>query len=87
MSDDTKRYGRAIQRADGRDFAFCDLDPVPMPTHGWTVTLAFLILGVARLVLTPAYIRTKSIAASTGAQCPNDRVVVTATMLAVAARP
>ncbi|ROS75803.1 hypothetical protein EDF24_1374 [Curtobacterium sp. PhB130] len=58
-----------------------------LPTYGWNFAQAFLIIGVARLVLTLAYIRTKNIAVSTGAHILNDWVIFTATMLAAAARP
>lgn len=43
-----------------------------LPTYGWNVAQALLIIGVARLVLTLAYIRTKNILVSTGAHILND---------------
>lgn len=48
-----------------------------LPTYGWNPVQAFLIIGVARLVLTLAYIRTKNIAVSTGAHIINDWVLFT----------
>ncbi len=43
-----------------------------LPAYGWNVAQSFLVIGVARLVLTPAYIRTKNILVSTGAHILND---------------
>lgn len=43
-----------------------------LPTYGWNVAQALLIIGVARLILTLAYIRTKNILVSTGAHILND---------------
>jgi membrane protease YdiL (CAAX protease family) len=43
-----------------------------LPTYGWNVAQALLVIGVARLVLTLAYIRTKNILVSTGAHILND---------------
>lgn len=48
-----------------------------LPTYGWNPVQAFLVIGVARLVLTLAYIRTKNIAVSTGAHIINDWVLFT----------
>ncbi len=53
-----------------------------LPTYGWNVAQAFLVIGVARLVLTLAYIRTKNIAVSTGAHILNDWVLFTSTIIA-----
>ncbi|QIK61881.1 CPBP family intramembrane metalloprotease [Leucobacter viscericola] len=43
-----------------------------LPTYGWNVAQALLVIGTARLVLTLAFIRTKNIAVSTGAHILND---------------
>lgn len=43
-----------------------------LPTYGWNVAQALIVIGAARLVLTLAYIRTKNIAVSTGAHILND---------------
>ncbi|MBF4607812.1 CPBP family intramembrane glutamic endopeptidase [Curtobacterium sp. VKM Ac-1393] len=56
-----------------------------LPTYGWNVAQAFLVIGVARLVLTLAYIRTKNIAVSTGAHILNDWVLFTVAILTAGA--
>lgn len=56
-----------------------------LPTYQWNFAQAFLIIGVARLVLTLAYIRTKNILVSTGAHILNDWAIFSVTLLAVAA--
>jgi membrane protease YdiL (CAAX protease family) len=43
-----------------------------LPTYGWNVAQALIVIGGARLVLTLAYIRTKNIWVSTGAHIIND---------------
>ena len=43
-----------------------------LPTYGWNVVQAVVGIGVARLVLTLAFIRTKNILVSTGAHIFND---------------
>jgi membrane protease YdiL (CAAX protease family) len=43
-----------------------------LPTYGWNVIQALVVIGAARLVLTLAYIRTKNILVSTGAHIIND---------------
>ncbi|ROP74063.1 CPBP family intramembrane glutamic endopeptidase [Curtobacterium sp. PhB115] len=55
-----------------------------LPTYGWNFAQAFLIIGVARLVLTLAYIRTKNIAVSTGAHIINDWVLFTGAIIGAA---
>lgn len=56
-----------------------------LPTYGWNVAQAFLVIGVARLVLTLAYIRTKNIAVSTGAHIINDWALFTFTIVTTGA--
>ncbi|WP_051388729.1 CPBP family intramembrane glutamic endopeptidase [Arthrobacter sp. 35W] len=56
-----------------------------LPTYGWNVAQALLIIGSARLVLTLAYIRTKNILVSTGAHILNDWVIFTFTLVAAGA--
>lgn len=56
-----------------------------LPTYGWNFAQAFLIIGIARLVLTLAFIRTKNIFVSTGAHILNDWVTFTFVMIAMAA--
>ncbi len=55
-----------------------------LPTYGWNVAQAFLIIGSARLVLTLAYIRTKNILVSTGAHVLNDWTIFTISLIAAA---
>ncbi|MCI2956308.1 CPBP family intramembrane metalloprotease [Agromyces atrinae] len=57
-----------------------------LPTYDWNVAQALIGIGVARLVLTLAYMRTKNIAVSTGAHIINDWIgfgVVVATSTAL----
>jgi membrane protease YdiL (CAAX protease family) len=56
-----------------------------LPTYGWNVAQAFLVIGIARLVLTLAYIRTKNIWVSTGAHILNDWTLFTFAILTAAA--
>ena len=56
-----------------------------LPTYGWNVAQAFLIIGAARLVLTLAYMRTKNILVSTGAHVLNDWTIFTVALVAAAA--
>ncbi|WP_083295220.1 CPBP family intramembrane glutamic endopeptidase [Curtobacterium sp. BH-2-1-1] len=56
-----------------------------LPTYDWNFAQALLVIGVARLVLTLAYIRTKNIAVSTGAHIINDWVLFTSTILTTGA--
>lgn len=56
-----------------------------LPTYQWNFAQAFLIIGVARLVLTLAYIRTKNILVSTGAHILNDWAIFTVALLAASA--
>ncbi|TFV94857.1 CPBP family intramembrane glutamic endopeptidase [Leifsonia flava] len=46
-----------------------------LPTYDWNVVQALVVIGVARLVLTLAYMRTKNIAVSTGAHIINDWIL------------
>lgn len=48
-----------------------------LPTYGWNVAQALIIIGSARLVLTLAYIRTKNLWVSYGAHLLNDWVIFT----------
>lgn len=48
-----------------------------LPTYDWNVAQALIVIGVARLVLTLAYIRTKNLWVSTGAHIINDWVLLT----------
>ncbi len=48
-----------------------------LPTYEWHVAQALLIIGVARLVLTLAYIRTKNILVPTGAHILSDWTIFT----------
>lgn len=43
-----------------------------LPTYGWNVLQALVVIGAARLILTLAFIRTKNIFVSTGAHIFND---------------
>lgn len=56
-----------------------------LPTYGWNFAQAFLIIGVARLVLTLAYMRSKNILVSFGAHVLNDWVIFTLALVAAAA--
>ncbi|UFS58822.1 CPBP family intramembrane glutamic endopeptidase [Subtercola endophyticus] len=60
------RFGRQLERRDARDFPFYNGQPVEVATWKW------MGIGVARLVLTLAFIRTKNILVSTGAHILND---------------
>lgn len=50
---------------------------IHLPTYDWHLAQALLIIGVARLVLTLAYIRTKNLWVSTGAHILNDWALIT----------
>ncbi|MEJ3405389.1 CPBP family intramembrane glutamic endopeptidase [Rathayibacter sp. YIM 133350] len=52
-----------------------------LPTYQWNVAQALLVIGVARLVLTLAFIRTKNIWVSTGAHILNDWATFTLVIL------
>lgn len=56
-----------------------------LPTYGWNFAQAFLVIGIARLVLTLAYIRTKNILVSTGAHILNDWTIFTFALVAAVA--
>lgn len=51
-----------------------------LPTYDWNVAQALIVIGVARLVLTLAYIRTKNLWVSTGAHIVNDWVLLTVSL-------
>lgn len=55
-----------------------------LPTYGWNVAQALLVIGGARLVLTLAFIRTKNIWVSTGAHIINDWVGFTFVLVTTA---
>jgi uncharacterized protein len=48
-----------------------------LPTYDWNIAQALLVIGIARLVLTLAYIRTKNLWVSTGAHILNDWALLT----------
>ena len=53
-----------------------------LPTYGWNVAQALLVIGSARIVLTLAYIRTKNLWVSYGAHLLNDWVIFTFALVA-----
>jgi membrane protease YdiL (CAAX protease family) len=53
-----------------------------LPTYGWNVAQALLVIGGARIILTLAYIRTKNLWVSYGAHLLNDWVIFTAVAVA-----
>lgn len=57
-----------------------------LPTYGWNVVQAVVLIGVARLALTLAYIRTKNIAVSFGSHLLNDWATFTLVLVATAAK-
>lgn len=57
-----------------------------LPTYGWNVAQALLIIGTARIVLTLAYIRTKNLWVSYGAHLLNDWVIFTFVLIAAVAK-
>jgi membrane protease YdiL (CAAX protease family) len=52
-----------------------------LPTYGWNIAQALLVIGSARIILTLAYIRTKNLWVSYGAHLLNDWVIFTVSML------
>lgn len=56
-----------------------------LPTYGWSVVQAIVLIGVARIALTLAFIRTKNILVSFGAHVVNDWVTFTLALVAAAA--
>lgn len=56
-----------------------------LPTYGWNIVQAIVLIGVARLALTLAFIRTKNILVSFGAHLINDWVTFTLALIAAAA--
>lgn len=56
-----------------------------LPTYGWNVVQAIGLIGVARIALTLAFIRTKNILVSFGAHLLNDWVTFTLALVAAAA--
>lgn len=48
-----------------------------LPTYGWNIMQALLIIGSARIILTLAYIRTKNLWVSYGAHVLNDWAIFT----------
>jgi len=57
-----------------------------LPTYGWNIVQAVVLIGVARLALTLAFIRTKNIAVSFGAHLLNDWATFTLVLIATAAK-
>lgn len=53
-----------------------------LPTYGWNIAQALLIIGSARIVLTLAFIRTKNLWVSYGAHLLNDWVIFTFALVA-----
>jgi membrane protease YdiL (CAAX protease family) len=53
-----------------------------LPTYDWNVLQCFLVIGLARIVLTLAYIRTKNILVAFGAHLLVDWAIFTVTLLA-----
>ncbi len=56
-----------------------------LPTYGWNIVQAIVLIGVARIALTLAFIRTKNILVSFGAHLVNDWVTFTLALVAAAA--
>lgn len=56
-----------------------------LPTYGWNVAQALLIIGSARIILTLAFIRTKNLWVSYGAHLLNDWVIFTFALIAAVA--
>lgn len=54
-----------------------------LPTYGWNVVQAIVVIGGARIALTLAFIRTKNIWVSSGAHIINDWVLFTGSMFLV----
>lgn len=52
-----------------------------LPTYGWNVVQAIVLIGVARLALTLAFIRTKNILVSFGAHLLNDWATFTVVLI------
>ncbi|MDE0573630.1 CPBP family intramembrane metalloprotease [Demequina sp. B12] len=48
-----------------------------LPTYGWNVIQCFAVIGVARLILSLAYLKTKNLWVSAGAHIINDWVLFT----------
>lgn len=55
-----------------------------LPTYGWNVVQAIVLIGAARIALTLAFIRTKNILVSFGAHLLNDWVTFTLVLIATA---
>lgn len=51
-----------------------------LPTYGWNILQCLLVIGTARLVLSLAYLKTKSIWVSTGAHIINDWILFSVTL-------
>lgn len=56
-----------------------------LPTYGWNFVQAIVLIGIARIALTLAFIRTKNILVSFGAHVVNDWVTFTLALVAAAA--
>ena len=56
-----------------------------LPTYGWNVVQAIVLIGIARIALTLAFIRTKNILVSFGAHVLNDWVTFTVVLVVAAA--
>ena len=56
-----------------------------LPTYGWNVVQAIVVIGSARIALTLAFIRTKNLWVSAGAHIINDWVFITVAVISAAA--
>ncbi|HEY9294465.1 MAG TPA: hypothetical protein VIP98_24550, partial [Microlunatus sp.] len=50
----TQRFGRLIERADGRDFPYYNGDPLALPVWQWIIVVASCVAGLAVLYFYPA---------------------------------
>ena len=57
-----------------------------LPTYGWNVLQALVVIGSARIVLSLAFIRTKNVLVSFGAHLLNDWVTFTFALIVAAGR-
>ncbi|MCG2837605.1 CPBP family intramembrane metalloprotease [Photobacterium sp. WH77] len=58
-----------------------------LPTYGWNLLQCLLVIGTARLVLSLAYLKTKSIWVSTGAHIINDWIMFSMALFVGAPTP
>lgn len=74
MNTAARRYGRAIERQDGRDFPFYDGDPIRVPAWQWLTIIVACVAGITVLSFYPAANNIQSLV---------PRFLFTAIMLAV----